>query len=58
VRHENLSEPGRWYGEVGGTGMRGTKTFGGNRGDRSRMYHPRKGRCISHSTVEFALSCK
>lgn len=58
VRHENLSEPGRWYGELGGTGIRGTKTFGGKRGDRSRMYHPHKGRCISHSTAEFALSCR
>jgi len=56
VRQENLSEPGAW-GELGGTGTRGMKTFGGKRGDRRRMYHPRKGRCISHSTVEFALSC-
>lgn len=33
------------------------KTFRGKRGDRKRMYHPRSGRCISHNTVEFALSC-
>lgn len=57
VRQENLSEPGLWYGELVGTGSNGTKTFRGNRGDRRRMYHPRNGRCISHNTVEVALSC-
>lgn len=44
VRHENLSEPGRWYGELGVTGTSGIKTFCGKRGDRKRMYHPRNGR--------------
>ena len=57
VRQENLSEPGLGYAELGGTGTRGMKTFGGKRGERRRMYHPRKGRCISHNRVEFALSC-
>ena len=44
VRHENLSEPGRWYGELGGTGTRRTKTFCGKRGDRKQMYFPQHAR--------------
>jgi hypothetical protein len=58
VRHENLSEAGEWYGELGGTGRRGTKTPRGKLGARRRIYHPRKGRCISHSTFDVALSYK
>jgi len=56
VRHENFSELGEWYGELGGTGTRDTKTPRGKLGARKRIYHPRKGRCISHNTFDVALS--
>jgi len=56
VRHENLREAIEWYGELGGTGRSGTKTPRGKLGARRRIYQPRKGRCISHSTFDVALS--
>lgn len=43
--------------EPADTGVSGINTPGGKVGDRSRMYHPRIGRCIDHSTVLVALCC-
>ena len=58
VRQENLRAAGEWYGELGGTGRRGTKTPRGKLGALRRIYQPRKGRCISHNTFDVALSYK
>jgi hypothetical protein len=35
VWHKNLSEPGQWYGELGGIEMSRTKMLDGNWGDHS-----------------------
>ena len=43
--------------ELADTGVSGMNTPGGKVGDRRRMYHPRIGRCIDHSTVLVALCC-
>ena len=43
--------------ELADTGVSGMKTPGGKVGERRRMYHPRIGRCIDHSTVLVALCC-
>ncbi len=43
--------------ELADTGVSGMNTPGGKVGERRRMYHPRIGRCIDHSTVLVALCC-
>ena len=37
VRKENLSEPGVWWGELGGTGTKGMKTFGRSAGTEHQL---------------------
>lgn len=39
------------------TGVKGIKTPGGKVGERRRMYHPLRGRCMDHSTRPVALCC-
>lgn len=46
-----------WRGDEAGTGVNGMNTPGGNVGERMRMYHPRRGRCIDHWTVLVGLCC-
>jgi hypothetical protein len=43
VRELKESAPSAWYGDKGGTGMKGMKVPGGKDGCLRRMYHPRLG---------------
>ena len=43
VRELKESAPSAWYGDEGGTGMKGMKVPGGKDGCLRRMYHPRLG---------------
>ena len=43
VRELKESAPSAWYGDEGGTGMKGMKVPEGKDGCLRRMYHPRLG---------------